>query len=250
MMIILALIRISQGNGEGRPPVANFSGIPTLFGVCIYSFMCHHSLPSLVTPIRDKSKLFTLFGADYLLILGFYLLLSFTGIFSFTSLHDLYTLNFQYDPCDPSPITHAVFIQYFLALYPVFTLSTNIPIIGITLRNNLKALCQRWAPFPWTVDRLVFPIITIAIPVIVACITDSVEFLVGITGSYAGAAIQYFIPAFLVFCSRRMLLLEFPPLESNPHKSPFSHIAWVYAVVIWGVLCIGFVTLNYTLHGL
>ena len=31
-------------------------------------------------------------------------------------------------------------IHYFLSLFPVFTLSTNFPIIAITLRNNLKGL--------------------------------------------------------------------------------------------------------------
>ncbi|ELT99979.1 hypothetical protein CAPTEDRAFT_181484 [Capitella teleta] len=250
MMIILALIRIGKRKAEGHPQVANFQGIPTLFGVCIYSFMCHHSLPSLVTPIKNKSQIYALFGWDYLLILIFYLLLSFTGIFSFSSLQDLYTLNFQYNSCDgESAITKVVFVQYFLALYPVFTLSTNIPIIGITLRNNLKALFQKWAPFSWTVDRIVFPVITISIPVVIACVTDSVEILVGITGSYAGAAIQYFVPACLVLCSRKYLKIQ-GSAEKNPHRSPFSHSAWVYAVLVWGVLCIAFVSANYAIHGL
>lgn len=40
-----------------------------------------------------------LLGADYLLILLFYLLLAFTGIFAFAHLNDLYTLNFQPDRC-------------------------------------------------------------------------------------------------------------------------------------------------------
>ena len=37
--------------------VFDISGMATLFGVSIYSFMCQHSLPSLVTPIRNKSLL-------------------------------------------------------------------------------------------------------------------------------------------------------------------------------------------------
>ena len=48
-----------------------------------YSFMCHHSLPSLVTPIRNKAGILGLFAGDYFLILAFYSLLSFTGIFAF-----------------------------------------------------------------------------------------------------------------------------------------------------------------------
>jgi hypothetical protein len=45
--------------------------------------MCHHSLPSLVTPIKNKSRLTGVLGADYTLILIFYAILSFTGVFTF-----------------------------------------------------------------------------------------------------------------------------------------------------------------------
>ena len=46
IMITLAGLRLSRGI-IFRPPVSDFSGVPNLFGVCVYSFMCHHSLPSL-----------------------------------------------------------------------------------------------------------------------------------------------------------------------------------------------------------
>ena len=45
-MITLACIRLSKGPVY-KPPVSDFTGVPNLFGVCVYSFMCHHSLPSL-----------------------------------------------------------------------------------------------------------------------------------------------------------------------------------------------------------
>ena len=77
-MISLALIRLSKGVVY-KPPVSQFSGVPNLFGVCVYSFMCHHSLPSLVTPISRKKHVNSLIGVDYLIILSFYFLLAFTG---------------------------------------------------------------------------------------------------------------------------------------------------------------------------
>ena len=77
-MITLALIRLSKGFVY-KPPVSEFSGVPNLFGVCVYSFMCHHSLPSLVTPISRKKHVNSLIGMDYLIILSFYFLLAFTG---------------------------------------------------------------------------------------------------------------------------------------------------------------------------
>ncbi|XP_076073311.1 transmembrane protein 104-like isoform X1 [Mytilus galloprovincialis] len=249
LMIVLAAIRLEKGQGTGHPVVADFSGIPNLFGVCIYSFMCHHSLPSLITPIRNKKGLYGLIFSDFTLILGFYALISFTGIYSFSHLKDLYTLNFLPDDCDPSrSVTNVKFFEYFLALFPVFTLSTNFPIISVTLRNNLKTMFyNEERPYSWFVDKIVFPVAAITPPVIVAIITNEVEFLVGITGSYAGAGIQYVIPAILVYCARKEVT-NFSPGHVNPLKSPFKHVAWVIFVLIWACICIIFVTVNHIIN--
>ncbi len=136
MMIILALIRIGKGHSEGHPTMAQISGVPNLFGVCVYSFMCQHSLPSLVTPISNKQRMSALVMADYILILCFYSLLSLTAIFCFDSslLRDMYTLNFT-DNCDVLSIP---VLRYFLGLFPVFTISTNFPILPSRYANNWK----------------------------------------------------------------------------------------------------------------
>lgn len=243
MMIVLALLRIGKGAGEGRPPVASLSGVPNLFGVCVYSFMCQHSLPSLVTPISDKRRVGALVLADYVLILGFYVLLSFTAIFCFDSslLHDMYTLNFT-DNCHVLDIPP---LRYFLGLFPVFTISTNFPIIAVTLRNNWKTLFHRdGGTYPWVVDRVVFPLITLVPPIVVAFCTHNLESLVGITGSYAGTGIQYVVPACLVLCSRRHLEPVAGRGAANKHRSPFGHAFWVWFVLLWAASCLMFVTAN------
>ncbi|XP_026859154.2 transmembrane protein 104 [Electrophorus electricus] len=243
MMIILALIRIGKGHGKGHPQVAQLTGIPNLFGVCVYSFMCQHSLPSLITPISDKRRVGALLIVDYVLILGFYTLLSFTAIFCFDSslLRDMYTLNFT-DNCD---VLGLATLRYFLGLFPVFTISTNFPIITVTLRNNWKTLFHRdGGTYPWVVDRIVFPLITLVPPIIVAFCTHDLEALVGITGAYAGTGIQYIIPATLVYFSRRHLEPVFGRGVVNKHRSPFFHTFWVAFVVLWATFCLMFVTAN------
>lgn len=250
MMISLVLIRLSEGKGKGHPTIANVEKVPNLFGVCVYSFMCHHSLPSMITPIKKKDKLFSLIAADYVLILVFYCLLSFTGIFAFDKLEDLYTLNFQ-PSTSHDAITRIVFIQYFLALFPVFTLSSNFPIIGITLRNNLKSLFRRERrPFPWIVDRVFFPLAALLPPVIVALGTTNLGFLVGITGSYAGSIVQYIVPAALVYYSRKETNLALGLGVKNKHASPFRHMAWVIFILIWAVACLIFVTYDHIDSGM
>lgn len=243
MMIILALIRIGKGHVDGHPPAAALSGAPNLFGVCVYSFMCQHSLPSLITPISDKRRVGTLVVVDYVLILCFYALLAFTAIFCFDNslLHAMYTLNFT-DNCD---VLDVPALRYFLGLFPVFTISTNFPIIAVTLRNNWKTLFHRdGGTYPWVVDRVAFPLITLVPPVCVAFGTHNLESLVGITGAYAGTGIQYVIPALLVLLSRRQLEPVLGRGAVNKHRSPFRHSLWVWFVVVWAVFCLVFVTAN------
>lgn len=248
LMIVLTIIQLAKGNGRGKPSVGHLTGIPNLFGVCIYSFMCHHSLPSLVTPIRNKSRLTSVLAGDYTIILIFYALLSFTGVFTFAKVEDLYTLNFP--PNDNGQVRQVVTnikaFEYFLNLFPVFTLSTNFPIIAITLRNNLQALLVR-PHLSRLVNHYLIALLAILPPVAVALATNKVDFLVGITGSYAGTGIQYVVPACLVYLGRR----EVPDIQARVggdplvHRSPFSHRLWVYLVLLWAVMCVVFVTVNH-----
>ena len=64
-MVSLAVVRLSK-NFRGHPPVADFAGVPNLFGVCVYSFMCHHSLPSLgergTFKLQKKTSVLILFS--------------------------------------------------------------------------------------------------------------------------------------------------------------------------------------------
>ncbi|XP_039261269.2 transmembrane protein 104-like isoform X2 [Styela clava] len=246
-MISLTIIKISEGKGQGHPKPFEFDGIPVLFGVCVYSFMCQHSLPSLITPIRNKGFLSKLLAADYSVILMFYLLLCLTAIYAFDNenLMDMYTLNFQ-DSCD---VTDKTFLRYFLGLFPVFTLGTSFPIIAVTLRNNLKAMfnCNRSRPYPFVIDKIFFPILTIVPPVAVAFVTNDLTALVGYTGSYAGSGVQYIIPAFLVLLARQDAnrVLGVSVASKNTNRSPFKRRGWIIAMFIWAIVCIAFVTANH-----
>ena len=96
-------------------------------------------------------------------------------------------------------------IHYFLSLFPVFTLSTNFPIIAITLSNNLRSLfLTDGRMYSYWIRNFLFPVLALLPPTAVAMVTNSLEFLVGITGSYAGAGIQYVVPAALVYYARQV----------------------------------------------
>ena len=254
MLIAIAIWGIASRQGftpdSPRPPESSqvpafgAEGLAQLFGVSIYSFMCHHSLPSLVTPIANKRNLSGMLAVVFLLILSFYSLLCLTAVFRFPASEfapksaALYTLLFQ----DFSVVE----ISYFLALFPVFTLSANFPIIAITLRNNLALLFKRERPYPAWVDKYVWPILAIGPPIIVAFFTDDVGFLVSFTGSYAGVGIQYVIPALLCYYGRKKAAAELGTLAGlNPHEAWFKSTKWIVFVLCWSVACVGLVTFNH-----
>lgn len=96
-MIGITIMLFFRNKAEGEPSPVNIVNTPKLFGICIYSFMCHHSLPSMITPIKNKKRLNLAIILDYFLVLIFYLLIALTAIFAFKKLEQVYTLNFEID---------------------------------------------------------------------------------------------------------------------------------------------------------
>lgn len=210
--------------------------------------MCHHSLPALVAPIANKSTLNRSLSLDYILISIFYLLLALTGAFAFKHLDDLYTLDFgprSSGDCSKPENIFMLLIEYFLALFPVFTLSTSFPIIAITLRNNLQSLfLSDNSTYNLCIRRIIFPLMAILPPYLIALMTKDLSMLVGVTGSYAGAGIQYLIPTFLVFTARQKTFRTIGTGVVNNFASPFRSNYWLVFVVIWTVTCTALVSVH------
>ncbi|XP_076658069.1 transmembrane protein 104 homolog isoform X1 [Halictus rubicundus] len=248
IMIAYALKNLIIHGAQGNPSAANIVGIPSLFGACIYSFMCHHSLPALVAPIANKATLTRFLALDYFIIACFYLLLALTGAFAFEHLDDLYTLDFSprgSGDCSKSNNIFIILIEYFLALFPVFTLSTSFPIIAITLRNNLQSLFLNEDSSYLCLRKLVLPILAVLPPYMIAMCTKDLSILVGITGSYAGAGIQYLIPTFLVYYARQKTNKVIGLGVVNKFASPFSSNFWLIFVIIWSIACMILVSVNF-----
>ncbi|XP_055606067.1 transmembrane protein 104 homolog [Uranotaenia lowii] len=249
VMISIAIHRLFSRSNSDDPPIVpkrvDINGIPYLIGTCIYSFMCHHSLPSLLTPISNKRRLKMLLSADYALICAFYLSLALTGIFAFAEIKDLYTLNFV-----PSSDQDSIFlktIEYFLALFPVFTLSASFPIIAITLRSNLQTLfldTTQIESYNFFLRKLFFPLLAIVPPICICFFTESVVSLVGFTGCYAGTGIQYLIPIGLVFAARRTCESMIGRGILNDFRSPFKGTIWLVLVLCWTIACLVLVTID------
>jgi amino acid permease len=109
-MIVIAMFRAV---GDQRTPSAqiklmDFNQIPAVFGVGIYAFMCHHSLPSIVSPISHKRGLHALFLADYILICIIYLLLCVSAVFAFSPDLPAKCLDADGPPCRIQGYVHLI----------------------------------------------------------------------------------------------------------------------------------------------
>eukprot|EP01095_Lingulamoeba_sp_RSL-Kostka_P014079 TRINITY_DN601_c0_g1_i1.p1 TRINITY_DN601_c0_g1~~TRINITY_DN601_c0_g1_i1.p1 ORF type:complete len:501 (+),score=129.76 TRINITY_DN601_c0_g1_i1:43-1545(+) len=238
LMIVIAFIYIFKGEGRAfkDTPWFNYKGIPVLFGTTIYSFMCHHSIPGMITPIKSKRKLTLLMGAVYVVIFVFYVGLCVSALFAFQELDSLYTLNF---------VGYKInLIGLYLGLFPVFTLTTNYPLICITLRNNLMHLITYGDESKYAKYRKIIFSTAAAFPgILIAFITKDVNLLVSYTGSYAGLGIMLLIPPILVYFSRKRISQVLPNTK-NPYKSPFQHVAYIYVIIIAACISLILTTLN------
>ncbi|KHJ98887.1 transmembrane amino acid transporter protein [Oesophagostomum dentatum] len=260
LMIILAIVQVSKDGPAKIPPAVDMHGFGSLFGVTVYAFMCHHSIPSLVTPMSSKSRVFIKIFLVYVMVFSFYVLLSMTGSFAFDDLMDVYTLNFLKED-----FTNAfqIIVNYFLALFPVFVITTNYPIIGCTLINNVRVLRdmifasnakvyteeqteadkKKSKSFLLLSDIIIY-VTMIGLPTVISILTDDMLLLATITGSYPGVGVQFLVPCLLIIYSRRYAERELKTTVPYRYSSPFASKYWILAIFVWAVFSIVMVTLN------
>ncbi|QDZ17534.1 putative transmembrane amino acid transporter [Chloropicon primus] len=262
IMVIICLVQMLGPEGEGNDwkhftGQRDYGGLMQLFGVTIYSFMCHHSLPSLLNPVMsaipkerlEMRRIAKPVAWALVCCLFVYLMLNTIVALRYKpgEIEDVITLNFQnFKP-------HRVSV--FLELFPVCTLGASFPIIACTLRNNLQTLIlmsnterprPRWLRI---VEKVVLPVVVLLLPLMVAFATENVEMLVGLTGSYGGCAIEFIIPTLLVVAARKRVAANTQStgglLLSKLDLGILSSNFFVNAVLMWSVACIVLVTVNH-----
>uniref|UniRef100_A0A0N5AT67 Aa_trans domain-containing protein n=1 Tax=Syphacia muris TaxID=451379 RepID=A0A0N5AT67_9BILA len=273
LMITLASLKLTESGVQGQPKIVELSGFGPLFGTTVYAFMCHHSLPAVLTPIRYKKYLISGLAAVFAVIMLFYIALSVTGSLAFRTIMDVYTLNFLENRAMDSLMYKL--LDYFLALFPVFTLSTNYPILGNTLANNLCVVFEmftsskksnpeieeqqhllsaedgstevheiKYLRYSSVSLKRCCLLLVILLPMSISLVTDNVLLLASITGSYPGVAVEYTIPSLLVIYARRFNRQKFGETSSGENFSPFKSPLWPYVMLTWSAFTIVMVTLN------
>jgi len=228
--------------------IVGCSGFPDVFGAAVYAFIVHHSLPSIVTPMENKARVHLVMLLDNVTVLVTYVMLCWTAVWAFgaataetcaptpgppCSIQSPYTFNFASYDVHP--------IGVFLVLYPIFTLSSNFPMIVITLRNNLMQLITwRQDTMSPTLRRVIFTFIALLPPLVPAYLQAKMDTLISFTGGFAGLFIMFFFPALFLLFARRLASARWGERSwyNNPQRSPFAAAWWQYLIFAWCVLAL------------
>lgn len=248
-MIGICIAMLVMGyRADPPPPLVDVSVLPALFGIGTYSFKCQYCLPGTIIPMKPKRRIVLMMFTSLLIILALHLLMSYTAVFwlSFGQLQDLYTLNFFTPFSTNYPLDKQVLsiIGYYIVIYPLFALSPMIVVVAIVMRENLKALKrllfkEKWIeikPLMFTIDHILLPSLVVIIPLAVAFSTINIDFLLSITGGVFGVWLQYLISTALLFAGKRLLMKKYKGKYENKYKSPFSHVFFLYFVMVWTTL--------------
>ncbi|KAL0220231.1 hypothetical protein RCL1_000086 [Eukaryota sp. TZLM3-RCL] len=238
-MITIGVIFLFEGNGTKWEdvPVFNWKKLPYLFGGVTYSMMTHHSLPSILTPIKDQAKTFSVLKMAYAIMPISYILLTSTAVLSFSDpslpehcsnesgvackIQDLYLLNFaSYD---------FRIIAWGLLIFPFFIFTTLYPLIVMTLRNNL----EQFLPFsPGSkLRRPVALFFSLIVPFLIAFTTSDFGHVMHLTGVLCGSFIMLAFPTLFAIYGRRLAKKHFPNTwMKNSMASKFQSGFWIFLV--------------------
>ncbi|XP_003382868.1 PREDICTED: transmembrane protein 104-like isoform X1 [Amphimedon queenslandica] len=255
LMTILVILRFIEGH-RYMPQVANVKSLPFLYGIALYSAKIQDFIPGIIMPMSSKEHIYRILLGDFVTCWLFYLFLSYASVFAFPGdeIEPLYTLNF-FQPATSGSIDWRLVLGTMLALLPVISLVSIYPVLTVTLRENLKSLSKiilecrlkRKVKFPVIVDRFLFPPLVFIPPLIVAYITQDIELLASITGSFPGITIQCVMPAAFVIAARYKIKKALGTYD-NPYKAPLSNMVFVVVVLGWSVISVVMMSINLILN--
>jgi len=262
-MIFLAsqyIIEYDDDGTEAHPAPASISdlsffkisGIAYVFGNAVLTFNCHHSIPGLVSPVQPQIQLRTVFRSVLTFCCSGLAALCILAMLAFHNARDASCVDHDGPPCAINKLYnlnfssyHIQFLAKILAAYPLLMIALY-PLLTITLRNNLQVLLSGFGTGLNPTTRTRILTLAAGLPMLLLAYAEpDIEKVTSITGAYFGCGIMYIIPSCLVVAARRQLHAEFPGAIPNPNASEFG--GQFYLVVLaWGLICIGFSTVNFT----
>lgn len=197
-MLSCAIWKISLQEAVPAMPMMRPMGLPCLFGNAVLSFMVHHSIPGLISPLEHQADAPQVVWKAYSISYVLYLILGYTALRAFGDvIETLYSMNFI-----SVPIVGPLLCAYPLLMFAIY------PIVAITLRNNMINALGLSPPDPERLcapSTVFFTTIVVVLPCVVAALTNNVQAVVSISAGYFGISLMLFFMPLLMLYSRRAL---------------------------------------------
>lgn len=210
--VVVALVRGGDSPFEGMPAADSkqwswfrLHGIPYMLPILVYSQVMHHSVPVLSQPVRDKSRLASIFNTALSITGTFYVSIGILLAFYFGSVVDSQcNMNWSHYMGRHAPATARV-LSSMVMLFPAIDVLSAYPLGAITLGNNLMAAIlsdriekkeqSKWAKIP-------FRLLASVPPLIGASVVHELGRILDFAG-LIGFGICFHIPSLLQLASRR-----------------------------------------------
>eukprot|EP01017_Pseudomicrothorax_dubius_P051203 TRINITY_DN9818_c0_g1_i1.p1 TRINITY_DN9818_c0_g1~~TRINITY_DN9818_c0_g1_i1.p1 ORF type:complete len:453 (-),score=43.79 TRINITY_DN9818_c0_g1_i1:63-1421(-) len=190
-------------------PKANIKAVPSVFSTFIFYFMMHHSLPTVVRPMKPEKEVKPVMLISYVCSMVILVWIAISGMFAFghfgndceqgfpCKINKLYNKNFLGIP----------FLGQLVNLYPVLNIAPT-PVLVIVLRNNLINLIfsdQKPESLPQSL-RVLMTIVSF-LPSIIACyvLRYNLDSMISITGALGGTFLVFILPSLMIWKSRKLL---------------------------------------------
>ena len=192
-------------------PAFNWSGLGTIFPICIFAQVFHHSVPGIAYPLKDKTSVPKVFSSCLFTMFVLYSGLSVVlALYFGTAIASQCTINWQNYTGQRLPPGAAAaslgflanFTKYLIVLFPPADVLSAFPLKAITVGNNVmhsfltaeqKSVRRKYIPF-----RL-FAAVT---PICGALLFNDLTVLLKYTGTL-GIVIAFLCPTYLQWKSKR-----------------------------------------------
>lgn len=113
----------------------NFDGLPDFLANSMFAFICHHSIPAILSPVMPESRIKHINILSFSSSFVFIILICYTGIMAFgdsivgDDKDELRYYNYNFE--------NGAKITYYFASFYMFLNIAALPVLIIVIRNNL-----------------------------------------------------------------------------------------------------------------
>ncbi|CAI2365970.1 unnamed protein product [Moneuplotes crassus] len=219
--------------------VPDISHVPNLVSNTVFIFVVHHSVAGIVKPVRPQKAVYPLIfysftvGGAILVVEAMLAALAFSHIDNKDcnkfpcEIQGLYNENFEAIPV----------IGQITNFYPTLNVAA-IPILTITLRNNLFVLLNIPQASETRLTKALWSF-GLSVPVvIVACVFQDPQLIMTYTGGLGGTCILFIIPCVMIIFARKNNLQHLYQTD-NFNKSAFQNFIWPILGLLMATISLG-----------